>query len=120
MGESVLVVDDDPAIAGFLADLLGDEGYRVRCACDGREALEQTAHEPADVVVADVMMPRVDGLTLTQTLRERGDRTPVVLMSAAYADVDVPGVRFVPKPFDLENMVRVVARVLAEARVPIG
>ena len=116
MGETVLVVDDDADIIGFLADVLADEGYAVRCAFDGQQALDHIAGEPPDVVVADVMMPRLDGVTLIAKLRERRDRTPVVLTSAVYADVDVPGVRFVPKPFDLEYLVRVVARVLAEAR----
>jgi DNA-binding response OmpR family regulator len=116
MGERVLVVDDDPGIVDFLADLLSDEGYAVRTARDGQEALTEVEREPADLVVADVMMPRVDGVTLTAKLRERGDRTPVVLMSAVYADVDIPGVRFVPKPFDLEYIVQVVARVFDEGR----
>ena len=120
MGETVLVVDDDPGIAGFLAALLADEGYAVRCAFDGQQALEEVARDPVDLVLTDVMMPRIDGVTLTAKLRERGDRTPVVLMSAAYADVDIPGVRFVPKPFDLEYMVAVVKRVLTEARLAVG
>ena len=115
MGGAVLVVDDDPAIAGVLAELLADEGYAVRTARDGQAALAELARAPAAVVVADVMMPKLDGVTLTQKLRGRGDGTPVVLMSAVYADVDIPGVRFVRKPFDLEYMVAVVERVLAEA-----
>ena len=107
MGATVLVVDDDPGICSFLADLLADEGYAVRTASDGQQALEEMAQEPADLVLTDVMMPRIDGVTLTAKLRTRGDRTPVVLMSAVYADVYIPGIRFVPKPFDLEYMVSV-------------
>ena len=120
MGERVLVVDDDPGIVDFLTDLLCDEGYAVRTARDGQEALAAVAREPADLVVADVMMPHVDGVTLTAKLRERGDSTPVVLMSAVYADVDIPGVRFVPKPFDLEYIVQVVSRVLSEREIGAG
>jgi CheY-like chemotaxis protein len=119
-GRRVLVADGDPGVAGLLADLLRDEGYRVRTAADGQAALADIAREPADLVVADVVMPSVDGVTLTARLRQRGDRTPVVLTSAAYADVDLPGVRFVPKPFDLDDMVDVVNRVLAEARTAVG
>ena len=119
-GQRVLVADDDPAIAGLLADLLAGEGYRIRTAADGQQALEQIARDPVDLVVADVAMPRLDGATLAARLRERGDPTPVVLMSAAYADVDVPGVRFVPKSFDLDHMVNVVNRALAEARAAAG
>ena len=120
MDATVLVADDDPGILSFLAVLLEDEGYAVRRAFDGQEALDKIAREPVDLVVTDVMMPRIDGVTLTQRLRARGDRTPVVLMSAVYADVDLPGIRFVPKPFDLDYMVAVVKRVLDEAGVAVG
>ena len=112
MPQSILVVDDEPIIAATLAALLADEGYRVRQAFDGQQALDLIARDPPDLVVTDVMMPHVDGVTLTRALRERGDGTPVVLMSAVYADVDIPGVRFLPKPFDLDEIVRVVGRVL--------
>ena len=114
MQPSVLVVDDEAQITELVAVLLEDEGYRVRCAYDGAEALAEVEREPPDVVVTDVMMPRLDGLTLTQRLRQQGYRVPVVLMSAVYADVDLPGVRFVPKPFDLDYIVAVVGRVIEE------
>jgi CheY-like chemotaxis protein len=94
--------------------LLASEGYRVRCAYNGQQALAIIVRDPPDLVISDVMMPLIDGLTLTRQLRGRGDQTPVVLMSAAYADVDLPGVRFVPKPFDLDYMLQVVGRVFEE------
>ena len=118
---TLLVADDDAGIVGFLADAFADEGYRVYTAGDGEQALEQqVACGPADVIVTDVTMPHLDGVTLLARLRARGDRTPVVLMSAVYADVDLPGVRFVPKPFDLEEMVTAVERVLDDARMAVA
>ena len=111
---TVLIVDDEPAITDLLAALFEDEGYAVRRAHDGHAALDEIARDPPGLVVTDVMMPRLDGLTLTNRLRQRGDRTPVVLMSAVYADVDIPGVRFVPKPFDLDYIVAVVGRVFED------
>ena len=111
MPPTILVVDDEPLISLTLADLLHDAGYRVRQAHDGQQALDLIDLDPPDLVVADVMMPLVDGVTLTRRLRDRGDRTPVVLMSAAYAGVDIPGVRFLPKPFDLDHLLQVVDRV---------
>ncbi len=114
MKRTVLIVDDDPPIAALLADLLQNEGYAVRCAHDGQAALDIIEREPPGLIVTDIMMPKIDGLTLTNRLRRRGDGTPVVLMSAVYADVDIPGVRFVPKPFDLDYIVAVVERVFAE------
>ena len=116
MSGTVLVVDDDAGIADLLADLLAEEGYAVLTAADGDEALAEVEREPVDLVLTDVMLPGVDGVTLSERLRQRGDQTPVVLMSAVFDDVDIPGVRFVPKPFDLDYMVGVVDSVLAEAR----
>ena len=114
---SILVVDDDTDIADLLAVLLEDEGYAVRCAYDGRQALNEIAAAPVDLVLSDVMMPHVDGVTLTQLLRQRGDATPVVLTSAVYADVDIPGIVFVPKPFDLDDVVDAVNRVVEEGKL---
>jgi CheY-like chemotaxis protein len=114
MPHTILIADDEPTIVDALAMLLDDEGYRVCRAYDGREALRIISDDPPDVIVSDVMMPRIDGLSLTRRLRDRGDPTPVVLMSAVYADVDIPGVRFVPKPFDLDYIVQVVHRVVKE------
>lgn len=119
-GPAVLVADDDPGIVGFLSDLLDDEGFRVHTAADGQEALERIARDPVDLVVADVTMPCLDGATLVTRLRERGDPTPVVLMSAIYADVDIPGVRFVPKPFDLDHILGVVNRMIGEEQRVAG
>jgi two-component system, OmpR family, response regulator MprA len=109
------VVEHVPLIAAQLATPLQEEGYAVRCARDGQTALRQVERDPPDLVLADVMMPRLDGVTLAERLRERGDRTPVVLMSAVVTRLEVPGVGFVPKPFDLDRVVTVVNRAVAGA-----
>ena len=114
MGCSVLVVDDEPVVADLLADLLADEGHTVRCAPDGLAALAAVEQEPPDLVVSDVMLPRLDGLSLVRSLRARGCRVPVVLVSAIHTTVDLPGARFVPKPFDIAEVVAVVNRVFDE------
>lgn len=115
MKRTVLVVDDDQSIAHLVACLLAEEGFGVRCAHDGRQALEQFDREVPGIIVSDVMMPRLDGVALTRQIRCRGHDTPVVLMSAVDARLDLPGVRFVPKPFDIDDIVAVVNRVYAEA-----
>jgi DNA-binding response OmpR family regulator len=112
MASKVLVVDDDPTMLAVLQQLLGDEGFEVRYALDGRQALNEISRDGPDLVVTDIMMPRLDGLGLARELRERGDQTPVVLMSAVYDDVDLPGVRFVPKPFDIDHLVQVIHRAV--------
>lgn len=114
---TVLIADDDPSIIEILAAVLDEEGYAVERAFDGRQALELVHTSHPDIIVTDVAMPRLDGVALTQALRARGDSTPVVLMSAIYADVDLPGVRFVPKPFDLDAILTAIERTFAEAYV---
>ncbi|MCC6315523.1 MAG: response regulator [Thermomicrobiales bacterium] len=114
MKRTVLVVDDDPSIAALLCALLQDEGYDAHGVGDGEDALMAVAEALPDVIVADVMMPRLGGLEMTQALRDRGVGAPVVLMSAVYADVDLPGIRFVPKPFDLDELVTVVNHLVEQ------
>jgi CheY-like chemotaxis protein len=112
---TVLVVDDEPAIREVIATLLEDEGYLVRHAKDGLEALDAINVDRIDLIVSDVVMPRLDGASLVRRLRRRGHLTPVVLMSAVYADVDLPGVRFVPKPFEIDRLLGTVASALGSA-----
>jgi two-component system response regulator MprA len=112
-GPQVLVVDDEPAIRETVATLLEEEGYRVRRAKDGVEALSTLAGDGIDLILADINMPRLDGATLVRKLRGRGNRIPIVLMSAIYADVDLPGVRFVPKPFAIDRLLGAVTSALA-------
>jgi CheY-like chemotaxis protein len=112
---TVLVVDDEPAIREVIATLLEDEGYLVRHAKDGLEALDAINENRIDLIVSDVVMPRLDGASLVRRLRRRGHLTPVVLMSAVYADVDLPGVRFVPKPFEIDRLLGTVASALGSA-----
>ena len=112
---TVLVVDDEPAIREVIATLLEDEGYLVRHAKDGLEALDAINGNRIDLIVSDVAMPRLDGASLVRKLRRRGHLTPVVLMSAVYADVDLPGVRFVPKPFEIDRLLGTVASALGSA-----
>jgi DNA-binding NtrC family response regulator len=109
---TVLVVDDEPAIREIVAALLEDEGYLVRHAKDGVEALAAIDDDTIDLVVSDVVMPRLDGASLVRKLRRQGYLMPVVLMSAVYADVDLPGVCFVPKPFEIDRLLGTVASAL--------
>ncbi|MEA2524372.1 MAG: two-component system, OmpR family, response regulator MprA [Thermomicrobiales bacterium] len=113
---AILVVDDERPICDLLAELLEDEGYRVVRAYDGVAALAAAERQRPDLVLSDVMMPGLDGVSLVRCLRNRGVRAPAVLMSAVYADVDLPHVRFVPKPFDVDDILAVVARLLRSAR----
>ena len=117
---TVLVVDDERAIRELVAALLEDEGYLVRRARDGLEALNLVEGNRIDLVLSDVRMPRLDGATLARRIRQRGYDLPVILMSAVYADVDVPGVQFVPKPFEVTRLFSAIAGALEAGKRPIA
>jgi CheY-like chemotaxis protein len=110
---TVLVVEDEPVIRELMAILLEEEGYTVRQAVDGMQALEMLEQRGIDLVLSDVKMPRLDGASMVQRLRSRGDAIPVVLMSAVYAEVDLPGVRFLRKPVNCEHLIDIIATALS-------
>ena len=104
---TVLIVDDEPAIVDLLSQLLEDEGYRVASAGDGLAAYEKVGEVRPDLVIADVMMPRMDGFALVDRLTNGEHPVPVILMSAAVESRrrDVP---FIAKPFDLGELLDLV------------
>ena len=110
-GAVVLIVDDERHIVDLLEDLFHDEGYQVRRAYDGMAALAAIDREMPDLVVADVMMPRLDGLSLYHRIRERSNSLPVILMSAAVTPRAVDAT-FIPKPFDIDTLLDVVEEKL--------
>ena len=117
---TILVVEDEPVIRELMAILLEDEGYVVVQAEDGVEALETVAQHPVDLVLSDVKMPRLDGASLAHHLRAQAHPLPVILMSAVYAEVDLPGVRFLRKPVNCEHLLDLIAAALGESLAPQG
>ena len=113
---TVLVVEDEPAIREVVADLLKDEGYTVRQASDGLQAIDEMEVDDVDLVLSDVRMPRLDGPSLARRLRRHGYAVLVVLMSAVDVEVDLPGVRFLPKPFDRDHLLHVIGSALGAYR----
>jgi DNA-binding NtrC family response regulator len=79
----VLVVDDDPQDRQGLADIIADLGYFCETAPDGEAALEKLTAAPFDVIISDLMMPRMDGFELLRTLFDRGDMTPAIVLTGA-------------------------------------
>ncbi|HZV21350.1 MAG TPA: response regulator transcription factor [Hyphomicrobiales bacterium] len=115
----VLIVEDDRTAAEFLAKALAEAGYQTEIAEDGQIGYELASSSSFAVLIVDRMLPRLDGLKLVERLRERGDRTPVLILSALGAvDDRVKGLRaggddYLTKPYSL---VELVARVEALAR----
>jgi CheY-like chemotaxis protein len=106
---TVLVVDDELPIREFLADALTGAGYAVRTAPNGRAALAAVETDPPDLVLSDVFMPELDGWSLAAELRRRFPTVQVVLTSAYHPDFPVGRIRFIPKPFDLDTLLAIVA-----------
>ena len=87
MGEVVMVVDDNKEIVYSISELLKYEGYRVIPAYDGMEALNLLEQNPVDLILLDVMMPRLNGLSALMKLREKY-RIPVIILSAKTEESD--------------------------------
>lgn len=108
---TVLIVEDETDMALLLRDLLEMQGFRVCVAHDGRDGLAKAMAEAPDVVVTDLMMPRLDGYALIEQLRHnpRTKNTPIIVMSATER---VDGVPFVRKPFDFPEILAAIRAVL--------
>ena len=106
----ILVVDDEPAVREALGRILHLEGFDVEMACDGREAVRSQATAPADAVLLDVLMPQLDGLEVCRRMRDTGDRTPVLMLTARdevgdrVAGLEAGADDYLPKPFALEEL----------------
>lgn len=114
--ETILVVDDEPAILELLVEILRDEGFLAVAARDGQIALQMLAGTTVDLVISDTMMPRRSGVELLRSMREQPELrdVPVILMSATIRPAlnDVGAVEFLSKPFDVSTFNRVVAEAL--------
>ena len=107
---TILVADDETHIVDFLSIVLEDEGYRVLRAYDGQQAWDAINRERPSLVLSDVMMPLLGGVELVKRLRStaRFARMPVILMSAGLRQLPGLDVAFLPKPFDLDQVLRLV------------
>ncbi|GGR35014.1 response regulator transcription factor [Streptomyces netropsis] len=118
---AVLVVDDDPDVRAAVVDGLSVEGYTVRSAADGLEALSAVAAAPPAAIVLDLAMPVLDGLAVCRRLRDLGDRTPVLVLTARdavsdrVAGLDAGADDYLVKPFALDELLARLRALLRRA-----
>lgn len=119
----ILVVEDEIDLNSILAKHLKKNGYSVDCAYDGEEALDYLRVSPYDLVIADIMMPNMDGYTLIKKMREQGLSIPVLILTAKDATedkvlgLDLGADDYVVKPFEFDEL---LARVRALMRRHYG
>ncbi len=122
----VLVVDDEPPMRTALTRALEMGGFEVALASDGEDGLSRVDDLDPDLVLLDLMMPRLDGLDVCRTMRERGDRTPVLMLTARDAVADrVEGLEagaddYLVKPFALEELLARIRALLRRTGSPEG
>jgi two-component system alkaline phosphatase synthesis response regulator PhoP len=115
----LLLIEDEPGLVLTLRDRLTREGYLIETSADGESGLERAAEEAFDLVLLDVMLPRLNGFDVVRDLRTRGVDTPVIMLTAKGQVVDkVVGLKlgaddYVTKPFE---MVELLARIEAKLR----
>ncbi len=108
--QTIVVAEDDRAVRDSLDRALSLEGYRVVVAPDGEAALDAVAAHQPDAIVLDVMMPRLDGLSVCRRLRSAGDRTPILILTARseipdrVSGLDAGADDYLPKPFALDEL----------------
>jgi CheY-like chemotaxis protein len=108
----VLVVDDETDIRQALAEVLTFEGYQVVDACDGQEALDKARQYRPELVLLDLMMPRMNGWEFRRIQKDDRSlaRIPVVVLSAISPSGDLDCEGYIEKPFDVEELVSAVRR----------
>ncbi|MFD9881955.1 response regulator transcription factor [Streptomyces alboflavus] len=108
--QRILIVDDEPAVREALQRSLAFEGYGTEIAVDGADALEKAAAYRPDLVVLDIQMPRMDGLTAARRLRSAGSTTPILMLTARdtvgdrVTGLDAGADDYLVKPFELDEL----------------
>ncbi|MCB0115473.1 MAG: response regulator transcription factor [Caldilineaceae bacterium] len=124
-GSKILVVDDEPSIGEVVSLYLEQAGYQVTVVRDGQAALDALAREKPDLLVLDLMLPKVDGLEITRRLRSSGN-TPIIMLTARKEETDrIVGLEmgaddYVVKPFSPRELVSRVKAVLRRVQATPG
>ncbi len=117
----ILVVDDDPDILEALSEILEAEGFEIRRARNGKEALERLEPDSPQLILLDLMMPVMDGWEFAQRMRQKPaaiSSIPLIVLSAdrnvGNKATDIGAVGYLAKPFELNDLLEMVRRALKE------
>ncbi|GBC98488.1 Alkaline phosphatase synthesis transcriptional regulatory protein PhoP [bacterium HR17] len=122
MADYILVVDDEEAVRSVIAESLRRDGFEVREACDGQDALEQVVADPPSLIVMDVLMPHLDGFSLCRTIRQMPEpfnRVPIIMVTALDTHLgqqmgrEVGADLYLTKPFSPRELRQRVRELLA-------
>lgn len=114
----ILIVDDEKSLVKGLKYTLKREGFEVHAAYDGQEALDFLQENKVDIIILDLMLPKVDGLDVCRRIRQRGNKTPIIMLTAKGDDVDkIIGLElgaddYMAKPFNPRELVARIRAVL--------
>lgn len=117
----ILIVDDERSLVKGLKYTLEREGFEVYAAYDGQEALDFLRDSRVDIIILDLMLPRVDGLAVCRRIRQQGNKTPIIMLTAKGDDVDkIIGLElgaddYMAKPFNPRELVARIRAVLRRA-----
>lgn len=122
MKRKILVVDDEVAIVRVLRDRLETEGFEVLTAYDGLQGVEVARKEQPDLIIMDITMPNMDGLTAAKLLREKPETAhiPIIMLTARGQETDeqagyqAGAVLYLTKPFSTRQLVREIRKILGE------
>ncbi len=124
MGKRIAIIDDDHVIQESLQETFSDAGYTVFIASDGVSGLEMISREKPDLVVADILLPRMHGIALCEKLKASADfqHVPIILMTGVYKDVNLRmyvhkglAADFIEKPFREKDLLAKIENLLGKA-----
>ena len=121
---NILIIDDDDVVLSTIGEVVAALGHRARTACDGKIGLTLAEQERFDIVITDLAMPEVDGLTVLRQLKKRQPETAVLVITgdstadplAASVNLGVDG--YVNKPFEMGDLDKQISRILAQRACP--
>lgn len=121
MSKTILVIEDEPTLARLLSYNLSQEGYENKVVNHGGDGLQEALHNSYDLIILDIMLPGLNGFEILSRLRQKGNRTPVIILTARNAEEEVvQGLKhgaddYITKPFGVAELLARVSAVLRRA-----